>query len=189
VIAFFRAAGIATRLEDDGRLWINGSQAESLPHRSSSNWDEVINELTMTYAQEKLMRTIEENIRFDGGLRHSLLTREGGFAIMSGEVRLALIRATHAFIPQRVKFVHANFLTSGPHWEEVDKAVRHAQARLMAKHKKVKAEEAGEAAKVKQRRTATQRQEPSQHELLVRGSERNAALLRGVNPPDPDSWR
>ncbi|MGH3224752.1 MAG: hypothetical protein ACRDPY_39755 [Streptosporangiaceae bacterium] len=153
LLEFFRAAGIETELGSDGYLWINGSQAEPLADLSSSKPSNVINEIVFKYARDKLIRLIEINFRFDNGLRYFPLERERGFAIMYGGVRLALIRATHAFIPGRVEFIHANFLTLGAHWQEVATAVRHAQAQLVAKHGKARAAEPAAAVEVEQRPT------------------------------------
>ena len=54
---------------------------------------------------------------------------------MRGDVRLAVIHPAHAFIPHR-PFIYANFLTPGPHWQQVANVLHDAEAELAAEQKR-----------------------------------------------------
>jgi hypothetical protein len=80
---------------------------------------------------------------------------------MSGDVRLATIHATRAYIPHR-EVIHANFLKPGAHWQQIADALHSAEAELMAewKHKQeatAAAEAAAAAAEAQRKRAAARR--------------------------------
>ena len=128
---FFRAAGVGTEIGPAGRLRINGSQTQPLAHLPSpdtAEWINIVNEIALKYARDEFIRAIEDNARFDDGLRLSLQPRERGFVIMRGDVRLGVIHPAHAFLPHR-PFIRANFLTSGPHWRQVADVIHDTEAK------------------------------------------------------------
>lgn len=138
LLAFFRDAGVRVEVRRGGHLLINGSQTRPLAWILSSpgrlDWDNVIDEMILKYVGGEFLRAVEDNARFDRGLRAFLRRREKGFAIMRGDVQLAIIRATSAQIPHRV-VIHGNFLKPGPHWQHVADVVHGAEAELVAKWK------------------------------------------------------
>jgi hypothetical protein len=154
LLAFFRAAGVRAELVRGGCLWINGSQIElswTLSAPTTHNLNYVIDEMALKYAREEFIQAVKDNARFGQGLRVVLQWRERGFAIMRDDVRLAVLHATHAFIPHR-KVIYANFLKPGPHWQQVADVLRGAELELMAEWKreqeaKAAAEAAAAAAK------------------------------------------
>jgi hypothetical protein len=135
VVSFFRSAGVAAELTRDGCLRVNGAQTRPLPQvlppPGTFDWDEVIDEMTLRYASGKFINAVADNGRFGGG-RAFLRRSDLGFVIMRGNVRLGLIRATHAYVPGHDAIV-ANFLLSGPHWPAVADLIREAEPALVAK--------------------------------------------------------
>lgn len=160
LLGFFRDAGVDAELGRDGCLWINGSQTEPLAHLPSPDtpeWINKVNEIAVKYVREKFIRAVEDNACFGDSLRCSLLPHAKGFAIMRGDVRLAVIHPTHTFIPRR-PFIYANFLTPGPHWRRVAKLLHNAERRLVAGWKREQEANAADAAvEVERRRTAAWR--------------------------------
>ncbi len=160
LLGFFRDAGIDAEFGRGGCLWINGSQTEplaQLPSPETPEWLNVVNEIALKYARDKFISAVEDNARFGDGLRPSLLTQEKGFVIMRGDVRLAVIRAARTSIPHRPG-IRENFLTPGPHWQQVANVVRGAEAELVADRRREQEANAAEAAaEVWQRRTSTPR--------------------------------
>jgi hypothetical protein len=160
LLGFFRDAGVDAELGRDGCLWINGSQTEPLAHLPSPDtpeWINRVNEIAMKYVRDKFIGAVEDNACFGDSLRLSLLPHAKGFAIMRGDVRLAVIHPTHTFIPHR-PFIYANFLTPGPHWRQVANLLHDAEARLVAGSKpKQEANAADAPVGVEQRRAAARR--------------------------------
>jgi len=135
LLAFFRAAGIRVEVQRRGRLLINSIPTRPLawtvPSPMRPDWDNIIDEMALKYAGGKFLKAIEDNARFGEGLRAFLRRREKGFAIMRGDVRLAIIQATSARIPHH-DVIHGNFLKPGPHWQQVADVVHGAEAELVA---------------------------------------------------------
>ena len=164
LLAFFRAAGVDVELVNGGCLWINGSQTQPLTHLpppETLEWKTIVDEMALKYVGGKFIRAMKDNARFGEGLRALLLRRERGFAIMRGDVRLAIIHPTHAQIPHR-EVIHANFLMPGPHWQQVADVLHGAEAELVAEWKheqeaKAAAEAAAAAAGAERRRAAARR--------------------------------
>jgi hypothetical protein len=147
LLEFFHAACVDADLKHGGCLRINGSETgplAQLPGPETPEWINTVNELALKYAHDKFVKAVEDNARLGEDLRASLLPRERGFAIMRGDVRLAVIHPAHASIPHR-PFIYANFLTPGPHWQQVATVLHDAEAELAAERKR---EQAARAATV-----------------------------------------
>jgi hypothetical protein len=150
LLAFFRAAGVHMEVGRRGCLMINGSQTQPLrwilPSPKMLDWNDVIDEMAMKYAGAKFVKVVEDNACFGEGLRAYLRPHLRGFVITRGGARLAVIRASHAQIPRR-DAIYANFLTPGPHWQQVADVLRGAEPELMAewKHKQEATAAAAEA--------------------------------------------
>jgi hypothetical protein len=160
LLRFFRDAGVDAELGRDGCLWIDGSQTEPLTHLPSPDtpeWINKVNEIAMKYVRDKFIRAVEDNACFGDSLRLSLLPHAKGFAIMRGDVRLAVIHPTHTFIPHR-PFIYANFLTPGPHWRRVANLLHDVEARLVAGSKPEQEANAADAPVEVERRRASARQ-------------------------------
>ena len=164
LLAFFRAAGVDAELVSGLCLRINGSQTHSLAHLpppETLEWQTIVDEIALKFVGGKFIKAMEDNARFGDGLRALLRQHEKGFAIMHGDVRLAIIHATRAQIPHH-EVIYANFLMPGPHWQKVADVLHAAEAELMAESKREQeAKAAGEAAaamaEAERRRTAMQR--------------------------------
>lgn len=164
LLAFFRAAGVDTELVSGGCLRIERSQTRPITHlppSSTLEWHSIVDKIAFSYVGGKFIKVIEDNARFGEGLRALLRHREQGFVIMRGDVRLAVIHATRAHILQH-EVIYANFLLSGPHWQQVADILDAAEPELMAEWKreqeaKVAAEEAEAAAAAERRRAAARR--------------------------------
>jgi hypothetical protein len=165
LLEFFRDAEVRVEARHGGRLLINGIQtgplAEMLPSPGRLDWDNVIDEMALKYAGGKFQRAVEDNARFGKGIHAFLRRREKGFAIMRGDVQLAIIHASSARIPHR-DVIHGNFLTTGPHWQQLADIVHSAEAGLVAKsEQEQETREAAEAAVAKaeteRRRAAARR--------------------------------
>jgi hypothetical protein len=141
LLEFFRAAGVDAELEHSGRLRINGSETgplAQLPPPETPEWINTVNELALQYVHDRFVKAVEDNARLGDDLHASLLLRERGFAVMRGDVRLAIIHPAHAFIPHR-PFIYANFLIPGPHWQQVANVLHDAEAELAAERKREQA--------------------------------------------------
>jgi len=177
LLEFFRVAGVCAELVLGGSLWIHGSRTEPLvrivkkldgnirfigfPVTIEPTIAHVIDEVAVWYVGDKFIRAVEDNTRFDENLRVVLRRHERGFAIMRGDVRLAMIYATHAQIPRR-EVIHANFLMPGPHWQQVADVLHDAEPELVAEWKheqeaKVATEAAAATAEAERRRAAARR--------------------------------
>jgi hypothetical protein len=134
LLAFLRAAGISVELGPGRWLWINGVQAEHLTHLpppETLEWNSIISEIALKYLRTKFIRAVEDNARCVEGVRTVLLPREKGFAIMRGDVPLAIIHAARAQIPHR-EGIRANFLIPGPLWRVLADVVHGAEGELLA---------------------------------------------------------
>jgi hypothetical protein len=164
LLVFFRTAGVSVGIGRRGSLVINGSRtpplAWILPSPKRIDWNDVIDEMALRYVGGKFLRAVTDNACFDAGLRAFLRRREKGFAIMRGDVRLAIIHATSAQIPHR-DVIYGNFLKPGPHWQQVADVVHGAEAELVAEWKRGRearaASAAAEAAAEAERRRAAAR--------------------------------
>ncbi|MGD0619869.1 MAG: hypothetical protein ABSB67_19650 [Bryobacteraceae bacterium] len=137
MLAFFRAAHVRAELGRNGRLWINGYQIKPLTHLplpETAEWEKAVDDIALKYVGNKFIKAVENNGPFGKGLRAFLRRREKGFAIMRGDVRLAIIHATHAQIPHR-NVIHGNFLMPGPHWQQVADVLHDAEPELLAEWK------------------------------------------------------
>jgi hypothetical protein len=139
LLTFFRAAGVRVEVGRGRRLLINGVQTRpltwTLPSPERISWNHVIDEMALKYTGRKFLKAVADNARFGEGLRAFLRPRLEGFAIMRDGVRLAIIRATGAEIPQH-EVIHGNFLRPGPHWQQVADVVHGAEAELVAQWKR-----------------------------------------------------
>lgn len=156
LLAFFRAAGVDAALGRGGRLWINGSPTEPLAHLptpETAEWMNTVNEIALEYSRDKFIKAVESNARFGDGLCLSLKPGLKGFAIMRGDVLEAIIHPGHAYFPDRPS-IHANFLTSGPHWRQVAKVIADAEAEIAAEQERKGAAAAAAAAKEAERKRA-----------------------------------
>jgi hypothetical protein len=134
LLEFFHAAGVDAQLEPTGHLWIDGHRIEPLtqvPSPGTAEWSNVINEIALKYVRDKFIRAVEDNARFVAGLGASLLPLPKGVAIMRGDERLGVIRPAHASIPH-YRFIYENFLTAGPHWQQVANGLHDAEAKRAA---------------------------------------------------------
>lgn len=165
LLEFFSAAGVRVEAGRRGSLCINGRQTPPLarirPSPGTPGWNSVIDEMALKYAADKFIKAIEDNAHFGEGLRAFLRPSEKAFAIMRGEVRLATIHATRAYIPHR-EVIHANFLKPGTHWQQMADALHSAEAELMADWKRKQeataaAEAAAAAAEAQRMRAAARR--------------------------------
>ena len=138
LLAFFRAADIRVEVGRRGCLLINGIQTRPLawilPSPKRPDWDNVIDELALNYVGGKFLKAVADNAPFGEGVRASLRQSEKGFAIMRGDVRLAIIHATSAQVPRR-DVIHGNFLKPGPQWQQLADVVHRAEAELVAEWK------------------------------------------------------
>lgn len=89
--------------------------------------------MAIRYATDKFIRAVSDNGRFGEGLRAFPLQSDMGFAIMRRDIRLALIRATRAYVPGHDGIV-ANFLSPGSHWQTVADLIHEAEPALTAEH-------------------------------------------------------
>jgi hypothetical protein len=149
LMSFFKAAGVNAELVRGGRLWINGSQTRPLtwilPARERLDWNNVIDEMALEYVGDRFTNAVADNARFGEGLRAFLRRREKGFEIVRDEVRLALIRATHARVPHHEP-IYANFLTPGSHWQHLANVVHDSEDDLIAEWQRKQEQRAAEAA-------------------------------------------
>jgi hypothetical protein len=165
LLAFFRAADVDVELVPGMCLRINGSQTHSLAHLpppETLEWKTVVDDIALKYVGGKFIRAVEDNARFGEGLRAMLRPHERGFAIMRGNVRLAIIHATRAQIPHR-EVIYANFLMPGLHWQLVADVLRDAEPELVAEWKheqeaKAAVEANGPGPEAERGRAAEQRQ-------------------------------
>jgi hypothetical protein len=134
LLVFFRGAGVNVELRPGRWLWINGVKAEHLTHLPPSEtleWNSIVGEIALKYLHSKFNRAIADNARFDADMRVVLLPRERGFAVMRGEVRLAVIQAARAMIPNR-EGMRANFLIPGEHWRLLADVIHDTEEELVA---------------------------------------------------------
>ena len=137
LLAFFRDAGVLVEVRGGGLL-INGIPTGPLgwilPSPGRIGWNNVIDEMALKCVGDKFLRAVEDNARFGEGHRASLRRRERGFAIVRGDVQLAILHPSRARILNG-GVVYGNFLKPGPHWQRVADAVHGAEAELRAKRK------------------------------------------------------
>jgi hypothetical protein len=164
MLTFFIAAGVQVEVVRNGSLRLNGNRTPPLAkmRRSSGmrNWDDVIDDMALTYVGDTFIKAVEDNARFGEGLRAFLLPRKKCFAVKRGDVPLAMIHATRAYIPDR-DVIHGNFLQPGTHWQQIASILYGAEAELIAAWKQKQeakaAEEAVTAASEAERRQAAGR--------------------------------
>ena len=138
LLRFFRAAGVSVELGRGRRLWINGVQAEHLTHLpppETLEWNSIVSEIALKYLRSKFIRAIAENARFSADVRVVLVPRERGFAVMRGDVRLAVIHAARAQISHR-EGMRANFLIPGEHWQLLADVLDDAEGEVIAEWKR-----------------------------------------------------
>ena len=165
LLAFFRDAGVEVEIVNRGCLRINGSQTKPLawilPSPDSLDWNNVIDDMTLKYVGEKFLKVVRDNARFGEGLRAFLRPHDKGFVIMRDDLRLAVIRASHAQIRHR-DAIYGNFLRPGPHWQQVADILHSAEPELVAEWKheqdtKTAAEAVALSVEVERRRAAAWR--------------------------------
>jgi hypothetical protein len=164
LLGFFRAAGVHVELGRGRWLWINGVQAEHLTHLpppQTLEWNSIVSEIALKHLRSKFIGAIADNLRVGEGVRAVLVPRERGFAVMRGDVRLAVIHAARVQVPHR-EGMRANFLIPGEHWRLLGDVLRDTEGELVAEWKQQEqAEAAAEASdvgtKAKLRRPAARR--------------------------------
>jgi hypothetical protein len=148
LLSFFRAAGVRVELGSGRRLWINNVQAERLTHLpppETLEWNSIVSEIALKYLHGKFDRAIADNARVSVGVRVVFVPRERGFAVMRGDVRLALIQAARAQISHR-EAMRANFLMPGEHWQLLADVLDDAEGEAIAEwQRQEKAKETAEA--------------------------------------------
>jgi hypothetical protein len=119
LLAFFRAAGFDAELGRDGWLRIGGKQIYSLyrlPGPETLEWKKTVDKIVVKRLRDKFNKAVGDNARFADGVR--IVSQWNGFAIMRDNVELGFIYPTGTYISDG-KIIYANFLTSGPHWQQV----------------------------------------------------------------------
>lgn len=165
MLAFFGDAGIRVEVGRRGSLWINGRQTPPLakirPSSGVLGWNDVIDAMALKCAGDKFIKAIEVNARFGEGLRAFLRPQEKAFAIMRGDLRLATIHATGAYVTHG-EVIRANFLQPGTHWQQIADALHGAEAGLLGawqheQEQRAAAEAAATKAKAERKRAAARR--------------------------------
>lgn len=155
LIEFLRAAGTDARIGSTGYLFIDGSQIESLTEVAppeTAEWLNMVNEISLTYLRSRFTEMVDRHARIAAEIGAALVPRERGVAIMRGDERLGGIYPAYASIPDQ-QIIYGNFLTAGPHWQQVADALSDAEARRAAKAKKA---EARKEARSKRRKASRQ---------------------------------
>ena len=82
---------------------------------------------------------VADYAHFGIGLRVIPEWSESRFSIIRDGVQVAIIHPTSAYISDgrniHAKVIHANFLTPGPHWQQVADSLHRAQPELVAGRK------------------------------------------------------
>jgi hypothetical protein len=159
LLAFFRVAGVDTEVAPGGHLIVNGRRTrpiKHLPPAETLEWKTIIDELALMHAGGKFVKAVDGNALFGEGLRALLRQREKGFAIMRGDVRLAMIHATRARIVDG-QVIYGNFLIPGPHWQQVADALQVAPVDLGSRAKREQEANSVTVASVGQRRAVAPR--------------------------------
>ena len=141
LIEFLRAAGADARIGPTGYLFIDGSQVESsteVAPTEAAEWPNIVNKIALTYLRGRFTEMVDRHARIAAEVGAALVPWERGVAIMRGDERLGGIYPAYASIPDH-QIIYANFLTAGPHWQQVAGALRDAEARRAAKAKKAEA--------------------------------------------------
>lgn len=144
LLGFFRAADVHVELGPGRWLWINGVQAEHMTHLpppETLEWNSIVSEIALKHLPNKFIGAIADNIRVDEGDRVVLVPREKGFAVMCGDVRLAVIHAARVQIPHR-EGMRANFLIPGEHWRLLADVLHDTEGELVAEWKRQQEAEA-----------------------------------------------
>lgn len=171
LVRFFRAAGVGVEFKPGRWLWINGVQAEQLTHLpppETLEWNSIVSGITLRYLRGKFFRAVADNARFDPGLRIVYAPRERGFAVVRGEVRLAVIHPARAQIPQR-EAMRANFLIPGEHWRILADVLHDTEGELVAEWKRQEEDLATTAAVEVETQAKLAREVPRQFDHLPDG--------------------
>jgi hypothetical protein len=138
LLEFLRAADVSAELVD-GRLWINGEQIQrggQLPRPDTFGWRKEVDKIVVEHIRDKFSAAVEENAHFGNGIQVVPQWGESGFSIMRGGAKLAIIHPTRAYISDgkdiHAKVIHENFVTAGPHWEQVANVLRDVEAEVAA---------------------------------------------------------
>jgi hypothetical protein len=139
LLTFLCAAGVRAKLVDDGWLWINDEQiqrVDHLPRPETFEWRKIVDKIVVDHVRDKFNMVVEDNAHFGKGLGVVPQWSKSGFSIMRDDVQLAFIHPTRTYISDgkvvHAKVIHANFLTRGPHWQEVTDALHRAEPELVA---------------------------------------------------------
>jgi hypothetical protein len=142
LVAFLRAADVSAKLDRDGRLWINGKRVQhgdQLPQPETFQWRKKVDTIVVDHIRDKFNTAVDDYARLGKGLRIIPQWRERGFSVVDGDVQLAIIHPTRAYVSDgkhvHAKVIHANFLTPGPHWQQVANALHRAELELTARWK------------------------------------------------------
>jgi hypothetical protein len=150
LLGFFRAAGVRVELGRGRWLWINGVRSEHLTHLpppETLEWNSIVDEITLKYFHSKFTQAIANNARFGAGVCVVFVPRERGFAVMRGDVQVAVIHAARTQIPHR-EGMRANFLIRGGHWRLLADVLHDAEGVLEAEWERQGAKATAEAADV-----------------------------------------
>jgi hypothetical protein len=121
LVEFFRTAGLRVEPLEGGTLSINGrltTRLDRLPPPGTAEWNNVVDECAMKYADGSFSKSVEINGLFGEGFHISRLYRENGFEIIHHGKRVGIIHATHVHVLD-FGYVYDNFLTPGSHWKQV----------------------------------------------------------------------
>jgi hypothetical protein len=139
LLTFLRAADVRAELGGGGWLWIDDKQVQridQLPPPETFKWRKMVDTIVVKHVCDKFSTAVQDYAQFGKGLHVIPQWSESGFSIVEGDVQLAIIHPTRAYISDgkvtHAKVIHANFLTPGPHWQQVADAFRRAEPELVA---------------------------------------------------------
>jgi hypothetical protein len=129
LLEFLRPVDERVRLVD-GCLRINGERirhVDQLPRPETLEWRKAVDKIVVEHLRAAFIKAVEDNARFGKDLRTVPRWSECGFWIIRGGVSAAIIHPTRAYISDgkfiHAKVIHANFMTSGRHWQQVADAL------------------------------------------------------------------
>ena len=167
LLEFLCAVGVRAELVD-GWLRISGEQiqrVDHLPRPETFEWRKAVDRIVVEHIRETFNTAVEDNARFSNGLRVVPQWSESGFSIIRDDVQLAIIHPTRAYISDgkviHAKVIHANFMTPGPHWQQVADALHRTVPESAGwKHEEAKTatRAAAAVAEAELRRVAARRQ-------------------------------
>lgn len=121
MLQFFWAAGVTSWTSTNDDLYVSGEPAgrvSGFPNPDTNAWRHAVDQIAWRHTYKRLERAVANNALYSGSPEAFPLPQEHGFAITRGREQIAVIRATHASIPDQPP-VYGNFLVPGPHWAKV----------------------------------------------------------------------